>query len=156
NPQQAAPSSDNAGGRLRTMRGVPTRRQPGPPAGTDPPTSRAGKARKPGSRLFLFLLDRLLDRLHEVGVLLVGRQLGGVGRGLLALGVLVGRPALVGVVKHAPDQPHPRHLGGAAARLGLGGLGGLGRFLLGGGDGGFFLLFVAGLGLLVLFALFFL
>src|SRR5437867_2758517 len=81
----------------------------------------------PALNLLLLLLDRLLDRLDEVSVFLVGGQLGGVGFRVFALWVFVGRHALMGVVKHAPNQPLTNHLGGAAAGLGLGRLGCLGR-----------------------------
>src|SRR5207247_382905 len=104
-----------------------------------------GAKRKRVPTLLLLLLDRLLDRLDEVGVLLVERQLGGVLVGLLALGVLEGGHALVGVVEHPPDDLEALHLGAARARLGLGRLGRLGRLLLG---RFFFLLFLV-VGLLV-------
>src|SRR5207247_1685539 len=68
----------------------------------------------PPLNLLLLLLDRLLDRLDEVGVFLVGGQLGGVGFRVFALGVFVGRHALMGVVEYAPDQPLTNHLGGLA------------------------------------------
>src|SRR5262249_31722355 len=79
-------------------------------------------------RLFL-LLDRLLDRLHEVSALLVRRQLGGVLVGFLPLRVVVDGHPLVGVIEDAPTHFHADHLGRPRARLGLG-LGLLGGRLL--------------------------
>src|SRR5262249_45072702 len=74
-------------------------------------------------------LHRLLHRLDEVRALFIRGQPGGVLVGLLALGIVIGGDALIGVVKDAPDHLHPRDLGSSRPWLGLG-LGLLGRLPL--------------------------
>src|SRR5262249_51518758 len=90
--------------------------------------------------LFLLLLNRFFDGLHEKRLLLFRSQPGGVLVGIALLGIVIPGHALIAVVEDAPDDAKPRHLHGAfaAARLRL-----LGRYFLL-GLGRFFFVFVAG------------
>src|SRR5262249_22968789 len=65
-------------------------------------------------------IQRDLDALHEVRVLLVHGQLGGVFFGFLLLGEVEGGDRLIRVIEHGPDDALPHHLGRARPWLGLG------------------------------------
>src|SRR5205807_5537651 len=68
---------------------------------------------------FLLFLNRLLDRLHEMGGFLVGHPFGSLGLSVGFLGIIKGRDHLVRVVEDAPPHAHAHHFGGAGA-FGLG------------------------------------
>src|SRR5215831_12399912 len=79
--------------------------------------------------LFLLLLNRFFDGLHEKRLLLFRSQPGGVLVGIALLGIVIPGHALIAVVEDAPNHAKPWDLDDAfaAARLRL-----LGRlFLLG-------------------------